>query len=284
MRTELCDAVQHVLRCGRRTHVEVDLVTVQGRLDCGAYSFLFAPDPKTAVRRSAEDQDPQLLWLRCRQVPRDAVDVGLGTRDVGLARAAWSARACRSDFFNSCARLRSAATPSDCSALVTLASSAASSRRYPVALVDHRLASLPAVAASRCLRSASFSLVRAVEALLVFPAAARAFAASVRLLDSLIRYSPAFFSASIRCLRLRSNWPHTVDLAKKNLTAFEKALQPYIDVATKVPGTRAATKRGASAQRQDLASIRSWAQENGIQIAPRGRISKDVIAQYEAAR
>lgn len=77
---------------------------------------------------------------------------------------------------------------------------------------------------------------------------------------------------------------YTVDLAKKNLTAFEKALQPYIDVATKVPGSRAATRRGGSAPRQDLASIRAWAQQNGIEIAPRGRISKDVIAQYEAAK
>lgn len=77
---------------------------------------------------------------------------------------------------------------------------------------------------------------------------------------------------------------YTVDLAKKNLTTFEKALQPYIDVATKVPGSRVATKRAGAAQRQDLAAIRAWAQENGIKIAPRGRISRDVMARYEATK
>jgi hypothetical protein len=45
----------------------------------------------------------------------------------------------------------------------------------------------------------------AVASLFVFAAAWRALAASARFFDSFVRYAPALFSASTRCLRLRSS-------------------------------------------------------------------------------
>jgi hypothetical protein len=33
----------------------------------------------------------------------------------------------------------------------------------------------------------------------------------------------------------------------------------------------------------DLAAVRVWAAENGIKVAPRGRVAGDVIERYKAA-
>lgn len=85
---------------------------------------------------------------------------------------------------------------------------------------------------------------------------------------------------------------YTIDLAKKNRTAFEKALKPYIDVATKSAGrkatTRPATRRGRTTRRRssspDLTTIRAWAKDNGVEVSERGRIAQSVIDAYNAAR
>jgi Lsr2 len=83
---------------------------------------------------------------------------------------------------------------------------------------------------------------------------------------------------------------YTIDLGKKNLTAFDKAMKPYIDAATKVPARgRAASvptrgRRGAPASRGDARAIRVWAAENGHSVPARGRIPAAVREAYEAAR
>ena len=80
---------------------------------------------------------------------------------------------------------------------------------------------------------------------------------------------------------------YTIDLSKKNLALMEKALKPYQDAATKVSG-RTASRRGktsrSSSSRRDLAKIREWAREQGIEVSERGRVSSVVIEQYEAAQ
>ena len=79
---------------------------------------------------------------------------------------------------------------------------------------------------------------------------------------------------------------YTIDLSKKNLAAFEKALKPYIDAATKVPG-RSSHRRNKSSRsssgRRDLAKIREWAREQDLQVSERGRIPASIIEQYDAA-
>jgi uncharacterized membrane protein len=80
---------------------------------------------------------------------------------------------------------------------------------------------------------------------------------------------------------------YSIDLSKKNTAAFEKALKPYIDAATKVSGRASAPRRakgaGRSASRKDLAAIREWARAQGIEVSDRGRVSASVIEQYEDA-
>lgn len=77
---------------------------------------------------------------------------------------------------------------------------------------------------------------------------------------------------------------YTIDLAKKNLAAFEKALKPYISAATKAPKGSTRTSRSAKpkSMNQDLAAVREWAKSAGIEVSDRGRISKAVLDQYAA--
>lgn len=84
---------------------------------------------------------------------------------------------------------------------------------------------------------------------------------------------------------------YTIDLSKKNRTAFEKALKPYVAAAQKVPAGRrrtppsSASRRRAGTRRKsvDLAAVREWARENGIEVAERGRVAEDTIVAYTEA-
>lgn len=75
---------------------------------------------------------------------------------------------------------------------------------------------------------------------------------------------------------------YSIDLSRKNRTAFEKALKPYIAAATKVG--RSTTRKPASRRRgPDLSLVRAWAVEQGIAVSERGRIAQDVVDAYTAA-
>lgn len=96
-------------------------------------------------------------------------------------------------------------------------------------------------------------------------------------------------SADAETIRFSFNGAsYTIDLGKKNRAAFEKALKPYIDVAQKTSGRRAAaassSRRGRGGRRRsssvDLAAVRTWARENGIEVSDRGRIAQSVIDSY----
>jgi hypothetical protein len=85
---------------------------------------------------------------------------------------------------------------------------------------------------------------------------------------------------------------YTIDLSKKNRTAFEKAIKPYIDVAEKSSGRRAGaagarrTRAGGRRRRSsaiDLSVVRAWARENGIDVSDRGRIAQTTIDAYRDA-
>ncbi len=75
---------------------------------------------------------------------------------------------------------------------------------------------------------------------------------------------------------------YTIDLAKKNRAAFEKALKPYLDAAIRRPRRNAARKASGGAKR-DLAAVREWAKKQGIEVSGRGRVAADVVKQYDDA-
>ncbi len=78
-----------------------------------------------------------------------------------------------------------------------------------------------------------------------------------------------------------------IDLGKKNRSAFEKALAPYIGAArtAKLAGKRKppTSNRRRATGATDVAAVRAWAADNGIEVSSRGRISAEVLQRYSAA-
>ena len=77
---------------------------------------------------------------------------------------------------------------------------------------------------------------------------------------------------------------YEIDLSEKNQAKLDKAFAPFIEHGRRVTQRRrrSATVQSSSS-RIDRANVRAWARENGLKVSERGRISADVIQQYEAA-
>ena len=89
---------------------------------------------------------------------------------------------------------------------------------------------------------------------------------------------------------------YTIDLTATNIAKLERALAPFVAVATRVSGpdparststagrkkrsSRRAAKRPAT---KTTAAVRAWAAENGHEVSPRGRIPVAVNDAYDAA-
>ena len=73
-----------------------------------------------------------------------------------------------------------------------------------------------------------------------------------------------------------------IDLTEKNAKALRKALEPWAASARRVGG-RKARAAATSSTGVDTKAVRVWAADNGIEISTRGRISSDVLEQYQAA-
>jgi hypothetical protein len=77
---------------------------------------------------------------------------------------------------------------------------------------------------------------------------------------------------------------YEIDLATKNRAKLERALAPFIEAGRRVP--RGGARRGASrpgGARADRGQVRAWAKATGLKVSERGRISADIMRQYEAA-
>jgi hypothetical protein len=76
---------------------------------------------------------------------------------------------------------------------------------------------------------------------------------------------------------------YEIDLGQKNRAKLEKALAPFIEAGRRVPRggrRRAADRSNASV---DRGAVRAWAKSVGIKVPERGRISADIMRQYEEA-
>ena len=76
---------------------------------------------------------------------------------------------------------------------------------------------------------------------------------------------------------------YEIDLSKKNKTAMEKALKPYLEHARKARAPRTRRSQSTGSSRRNLPAIRAWAKENGFEVSDRGRISQEVIDAHNAA-
>lgn len=75
---------------------------------------------------------------------------------------------------------------------------------------------------------------------------------------------------------------YEIDLGQKNLAKLQKSLQPFMDAGRRTAYRRAARGRAVS-PRIDRAAVRAWANAQGMKVSERGRISADVLRQYEDA-
>ena len=86
---------------------------------------------------------------------------------------------------------------------------------------------------------------------------------------------------------------YEIDLSKSNATELRRTLRPYIDrsrTARRVPATRR-TAKGSSGRRgparrsegYDRTEVRAWAKANRIKVAPRGRISNEIVEKWRKA-
>jgi len=76
---------------------------------------------------------------------------------------------------------------------------------------------------------------------------------------------------------------YEIDLNEVNRARLGSALEPFIHAGRRVQ--RSNRSRGAGrrpAPTTDRAAIRTWAKEAGLQVSERGRISSEVMRQYEA--
>lgn len=83
---------------------------------------------------------------------------------------------------------------------------------------------------------------------------------------------------------------YRLDLGPEGVRRLEAALQPFIDAAPAPVSAAAPASAPARATRKkaspfgDTAAIRAWAIEQGLVASgSRGRLSKDVLAAYDAA-
>jgi len=81
-------------------------------------------------------------------------------------------------------------------------------------------------------------------------------------------------------LQCRDGKSFEVDLNRRNAAKLRKALEPYMSAGRRVGGR---ARKASAASANDTAAVRRWAESNGIEISKRGRIPRDIVAQYEAA-
>ncbi len=86
---------------------------------------------------------------------------------------------------------------------------------------------------------------------------------------------------------------YEIDLCEVHADELESVVQEWADFARSVTGrstTRGIRGRGRSRSRSsangkaDVASVRSWAKQQGMKVSDRGRIPNEVLEKYHAAR
>jgi hypothetical protein len=75
---------------------------------------------------------------------------------------------------------------------------------------------------------------------------------------------------------------YEIDLSAENAKKLREAIARFADAGRRVTATR----RGARAKSggPNPAAIRDWARSQGVPVSERGRISAELLAQYQASR
>lgn len=81
---------------------------------------------------------------------------------------------------------------------------------------------------------------------------------------------------------------YSIDLSKDNADSLRLALKPYLDHATPNGKTRRSARTGrpggSGRSSAELKNIREWARNQGYIVAPRGRISVDILRAWDETK
>jgi len=81
---------------------------------------------------------------------------------------------------------------------------------------------------------------------------------------------------------------YEIDLSKKNAAALRKAVAEFVENGRRIrrgpPLAKGIQKRSFARTGPSPAAVREWATSQGIAVSPRGRISTEVVTQYDAAQ
>ena len=80
---------------------------------------------------------------------------------------------------------------------------------------------------------------------------------------------------------------YEIDLCDKHAKGFRDSIGTFVGAARRATSGRAGGRRSgrssSTGDRQRTQEIRAWARKKGIKVSERGRLSGDIVAQYEAA-
>jgi len=77
---------------------------------------------------------------------------------------------------------------------------------------------------------------------------------------------------------------YEIDLSEENATKMADALAPWVAHARRLGrGKRKSTTTAKSAGSSNTSDIRAWAQETGLEVSSRGRVSAEIREAYEKA-
>ena|ERR1022692_1961784 len=76
---------------------------------------------------------------------------------------------------------------------------------------------------------------------------------------------------------------YEIDLGSTNRARLETAFAPFMEAGRRVPASNRGGTGRAGGSRADRTAVRAWAKASGLMVSERGRISADVMRQYEAA-
>ena len=76
---------------------------------------------------------------------------------------------------------------------------------------------------------------------------------------------------------------YEIDLSDSNRASLQEALAPYIAVARKLSSSRRASGRRNTTSGVSATEIRTWAQQQGMTVSSRGRVSSEIRKAYENA-
>jgi len=71
---------------------------------------------------------------------------------------------------------------------------------------------------------------------------------------------------------------YEIDLSDTNVENLTTALEPFINAARKVGCGRS---QSGTSKTRDLAAVRSWARDQGMQVSARGRVSQEILTAYQ---